>query len=401
MPKIVNQFCFVLLSCAMLSIASLCAQESVDKAAFFIEPSAHYALVVPNYGSAPKAGSVYAGSLSLGFQTRKDSSWQSYFGYPQTGVQFTYLHVENQLDLGTQYSLNPFITFNRPFGKKHSLDFKLGLGVAYHTNPFDSISNVENLAIGSPLTWYFNANAYYRVVVSKRLHLKIGGGFWHASNGHTSLPNFGQNYAAFGIGAQYYPALVNEYTKYERTPIDRTKYYYLRLGIGVGLQEYGGTSGPLNDPKYQITNSSLGLGILFRKYLLLQTGIGYRYYSSYAKSQLRNEFVDFKGSKIAAASNLFVFLGTELLFGHVGMDIQGGLNLWKPYFTHFYDEYEPRSKFDRAMKVLFSTRVGLNLYAINTAKVPKHNVSLGAFLHANYGQADYTSVILKYAVRLN
>jgi hypothetical protein len=77
------------------------------------------------------------------------------------------------------------------------------------------------------------------------------------------------------------------------------------------------------------------------------------------------------------------------------------LNLGKPYFTHFYDEYEPRSKFDKTMKVLFSTRVGVNLYAINTAKITKHNVSVGAFLNANYGQADYNSIILKYSIRLN
>lgn len=387
---------------ALFCIQILSAQNEDSKPAAFVEVEGFYSLVVPNYPSAPKAGNAYASTFSFGYQTKKDSSWQSYYGYPQTGIQFSYLHVQNQEEYGSQFALNPFITFNRPFGTKHSLDFKLGLGMAYHTAPYDSMDNPKNLAIGSPYSWYFNANLAYRFALTKRVHLKIGGGFWHASNGHTRLPNFGQNYGVFGLGIQYYPSEANPFTKYERTPINRTKkYYYLRAGVGFGIHEYGGTTEPIDGPKYLVSSASLAFGAVFRKYLLVKTGLAYQYYSSYVYSKSINEFSDFVGSKQVAGSNLILFLGTELMFGHISFDLQGGINLWKPYFSSFYDEYEDRSKFDKTMKLLFSTRLGLNLYLINTAKNPKHNFSVGVFMNANYGQADFSSIFANYSIRLN
>ncbi|MEZ4977888.1 MAG: acyloxyacyl hydrolase [Chitinophagales bacterium] len=391
----------VCLILVFIGVQHLSAQSIKSKASPFIEVEAFYSLLVPNYPSAPKPGNAYASTFSFGYQTKKDSSWQAYYGYPQTGIQFSYLHVQNQKDYGSQFAFNPFICFNRPFGTKHSLDFKLGLGMAYHTAPYDSIDNPTNLAIGSPYSWYFNANMAYRFVLNKRLHLKFGAGFWHASNGHTRLPNFGQNYGVFGLGLQYYPGEENPYTKYERTKVDRSKkYYYLRAGLGFGLHEYGGTTEPIGGPKYLISSASLAFGVVFRKYLLVKTGLAYQYYSSYAHSQIRKEFPSFDGLKQKAASNLILFLGTELMFGHLSFDLQGGLNLWKPYFSSFYDKYEDRSKFDKTMKLLFSTRLGLNLYAINTAKNPKHNFSIGVFMNANYGQADFSSIFTQYSFRL-
>ncbi|MGB1247337.1 MAG: acyloxyacyl hydrolase [Chitinophagales bacterium] len=393
-----KSYIFGLLS-VIISLSSY-SQEKNDNALFFLEPESHIAFVVPNYGAAPKAGISFAESLSLGWQTQKDSSWQSYYGFPQTGIQFTYLQTGNLDELGRQYSLNPFITFNKSLSEKSSLDFKLGLGVAYHTAPYDSLDNPKNQSIGGPVSWFFNANMYYRYALSKRIHLKIGGGFWHASNGHTTLPNFGQNYAAFGIGLQYYPIDGNPYTRYNNHTSNREKHFYLRGGYGIGIQEYGGTTGPKNGPKYITHAVTLSGAILFRKHLLVKSGLTYRYYDSYASSHDENEFPDFSGGKGKAASNLIFFLGTELLFGHVSFDLQGGLNLWKPYFTHFYDHYEEHGRFDRGMKRFFNTRVGINLYAINTAKLPKHNVSIGAFMHANSGQADYTSIAVNYTCRL-
>lgn len=393
----------ILLSICVFSFVLLVfGQEKQAKAPLFLEPETHIAFVVPNYGAAPSGGLCFAQSLSLGWQTQKDSSWQAYYGYPQTGIQFRYLQTGNLNELGSQYSLNPFITFNKAIGSKskHSLDFKLGLGVAYHTNPYDTIENPSNKAVGSAVSWFFEANMYYRYALSKRIHLKVGGGFWHASNGHTALPNFGQNYAAFGVGLQYYSGLENEFVKYDNAPAVREKHFYLKANYAIGLQEYGSTTGPKNGPMYKLSSSTVSGAMLFRKFLLVKAGFNYRYYETFAKSYERNQFPDFEGTKTQAASNLIFFMGTELMWGHVSLDVQGGLNLWKPYFPHFYDHYEDKSGFDRTMKVLFNTQVGVNLYLLNTAKLPKHNVSVGAYINTNYGQADFVSMGVGYTYRV-
>ena len=48
------------------------------------------------------------------------------------------------------------------------------------------------------------------------------------------------------------------------------------------------------------------------------------------------------------------------------------------------------------IKKSISSRLGAKLYAINTNKAPRHNLFLGAFINANFGQADFTELTLGY-----
>jgi hypothetical protein len=100
------------------------------------------------------------------------------------------------------------------------------------------------------------------------------------------------------------------------------------------------------------------------------------------------------------SSNIFWYLGTELLIGHLGLSFEGGANLYKPYYQTFYDEYGTDDGLKAFLKKTFNSRLGLNLYAKNANTNPKHNVYMGANISTNFGQADFAEGTFGYVMRI-
>ena len=76
----------------------------------------------------------------------------------------------------------------------------IGLGSSYFTQEYNgttySYNNIidnNNRAISTRFTWAFKAFLYYDVLNERKASLRLGAGFHHQSNGHTSLPNQGLN----------------------------------------------------------------------------------------------------------------------------------------------------------------------------------------------------------------
>ncbi len=87
--------------------------------------------------------------------------------------------------------------------------------------------------------------------------------------------------------------------------------------------------------------------------------------------------------------------------GHIGIDIMGGLNLYKPFYSEFNTVYEKNTGFRYLLKKHLASRMGLNLYVLNTNKLPKHNAFIGAHINANFGQADFTEFSIGYQLNIN
>ncbi|MDE5420378.1 hypothetical protein L3073_16700 [Ancylomarina sp. DW003] len=96
------------------------------------------------------------------------------------------------------------------------------------------------------------------------------------------------------------------------------------------------------------------------------------------------------------ASNIYFHLGSEFLIGHFGLDIEGGLNLYKPFYKEYYETHGSSNELKYKLKKYFSSRMGLNFYIINTNKLPKNNFFIGANINANFGQADFTELNFGY-----
>ena len=348
--------------------------------------------IVPNYlNGYPKSSVRVDGIVALHLRTN-DKKWAPYFNYPDVGVAVLGSYLGNSKIFGNQASIYPYINFKFN-DKPKPFFFKFGMGLAYFNTYFDAVTNPDNLAIGSPLSWHFNASFGKTLAYFEKGELRLSGGYFHSSNGHTQIPNFGLNSALLGF--EY---LFSGKTKTpERLKIkDAPSYWLVEHRSGLGFHELAATASPVGTPKYGVFTTGFNLGYVHREHIKYKAGVYARYYNSYL-----NYITNTHGSStIAQASNVYFMAGAEFLLGHMGIDIEGGLNLYKPFFREFYDTYEARGSVDYWTKALFNTRLGLNYYLFDCYSNRKWNFRIGAHINANFGQADFSDASVGVLLRL-
>jgi len=340
--------------------------------------------IVPNYTkNYPKASARVDGIASL-YLSAKDKKWAPYFNHPEVGISLLGSFLGNSKIFGNQFSIYPFINLNFN-NKPNPLFFKFGLGLAHFSTYYDAQTNPDNLAIGSPFSWHFNASFGKTLSYFNKGELRLTGGYFHSSNGHTQIPNFGLNSALIGLE---YIFKKNNQTK-ERVKLSESpSYWILEHRNGLGFHELAATYRPIGTPKYGVFTTGINVGYVHREHIKYKAGFYARYYNSYYNYIINN----YGSSTIAEAGNIYLMAGAEFLLGHVGIDIEGGLNLYKPFFKEFYTTFENRGKVDYWTKALFNTRMGLNYYLFDNYSGKKWNVRVGAHINANFGQADFSDV---------
>ena len=367
----------------------------------FIETELMGGKIVPNYSvNFPKSTIQSAIAINIGTLNKDTSGWAKYYNYPETGLSFFGSYLGNNKIYGNQFSLSPYIQFKLN-NKSKPFYIKLAIGASYFTTHFDSISNTDNVAIGSSFTWGFQAFLYKSIYHNNGVHLRLGGGYSHASNGHTQLPNFGLNSGLLSLAAQFYNPKKEVKQLTSTVSKQKSKNLFINFRQGLGFHELGATAEPVGGIKREVYTSSLSFGVVFNKHLKIRSGFAYRYYEQYNNYIKETENPDFINNPILSSSNLYFFIGSEFLMGHVGLDVMGGLNLYKPFYKEFNTAYEKNDGVKYLLKKLFTTRMGLNLYLLDANKLPKHNVFIGAHINANFGQADFTEFNLGYQFLIN
>jgi hypothetical protein len=364
---------------------------------FFFGPEYSIGKIVPTRSQFPGSGFSYYYILNLGvFNNSPINRWASFYNYPFTGISLTMNMLGNERIYGKQVTLMPYIELNTGNRLKNSIYFKLGLGCSYFTRHFDASEDPENKEIGSVLTWSFQSFMYYSLFTSKHLSISIGGGYLHSSNGHVQLPNFGLNQAAFSVSTKFFTKEINPdfQPKSSRITVNRENKFYLMARFGLGIHEYGSAGGPVGGPKRLVNSFTVSSGFLLRNYIKLDAGFAARYYHHYYNQIINTAPSNFSDKPKINASNLYFLLGAEFLVGRIGMDIEGGLNLYKPYYREHYLTLEGDIGFDYWLKQLFNSKLGLNYYLINPKKNPKINCFIGANITANFGQADFSEVCI-------
>lgn len=337
-----------------------------------------------------------------------DSEWAKQLNHPQTGFTFSFADMGNTEHVGHAITIVPFIDFNLS-PMKHRWNLKVGLGGSYFNKIYDPLENPDNKAISTHLTWSFRSNLYYKVLEREEYDIKLGLGYFHNSNGHMRLPNVGLN--TFLISA--YSEL-----KFKRKPASlsaadsagyrRTSqtYYCVRGGIGQKVLSKYSTQ------RKDVYAFSAATGKIINKTFKYGYGLYYRFYEDYydyirEDGQLVAEmYPEMKEKPVLYSSNIGVFANGELQLGHMGVEFEIGFNVYKPAYKFDWQINEEKYVNDHfewgelnwyyKVKKTISSRLGAKLYAINTNKSPRHNVFLGAFINANFGQADFSELTLGY-----
>ncbi len=385
--------------------------EKKSKSIFFIEPNLMLGKLVKNYSGFPKSNYRQTLFMDFGFyDNRKFNPASKYYNDPSSGISFAYSILGNDSVFGREIDFVPFIDFNASKQLKNSVHFKFGIGASYFTKHYNKISNPINEPIGSAFTWAFEAFIYKNFITRSHWNFKIGGGYLHASNGHTQLPNFGINSMMVSISARYFPIPLNldESKSIGGIEVDRTKHFFLQSRFGLGYHEFGGTTGPTDGPKKLVKTGVVSGGIIFKQHVCIRVGFNYRFYDHYYDYILNNptEVLTQDSSKLFIthprwnASAVTFIAGIEFLYNHIGMDIESGINISKPFYARFNDLYENDAQPFYFLKGFFATRMGLNYYLISTKKNPRNNVFIGAHINANFGQADFSEASIGYVFKL-
>ncbi|ANQ51067.1 acyloxyacyl hydrolase [Flammeovirga sp. MY04] len=142
--------------------------------------------------------------LRVGWKGYGRKRWQKLMGYPSYGFglyQATFFPEANIL--GSPSAVYGF--FNAPFKryKKWSLNYDLGVGLAYDFFGYDPENNPDQTAIGSDFNVYFTVSVEGEFKLSRRLDLTTGFLFTHFSNGRTRTPNKGVNLYGLNAGLKY------------------------------------------------------------------------------------------------------------------------------------------------------------------------------------------------------
>ncbi|MEM5565944.1 acyloxyacyl hydrolase [Psychroserpens sp. AS72] len=265
--------------------------------------------------------------LSYNRKTYGFKDWESRFNYPDWGFSFVYQDMKNSY-LGENYSLYAHYNF---YFLKRNLNFRIGQGIAYTTNPYDKNTNFRNNAYGSDLmsTTFLMFN-YKKENIFKGIGLQAGISVIHYSNANFRAPNTSTNTLAFNVGANY---LFNYENEPDYIPNSEEKKYkepikynfVLRAGVNesdvidVGQYPFFIISAYADKRLNRKSAIQVGTDIFFSKFL---EELIHFYSVAYPEFDIKGD-EDWK--------RVGVFVGHELFINKMSFVSQLGYYVYYPY----------------------------------------------------------------------
>ncbi len=337
--------------------------------------------------------------------------WAQRTNGPKTGISLGYTNFGNNREIGSSYTILPFIEFKAL--RSERLRIFTGMGLSYFDTKYDPVTNPFNLAITTDLVWSYRAFIYYKFIIGEKVDWRLGVGYYHHSNGHTRLPNQGFNSFLGSLSADL--KLGKEVPDPE-IEYESSKYGFISIRSGFGINALSVAAFNEKKPVYTLSGT---YGRVYNNTYKLGLGFYYRFYQHYYDYISNNEslvqdgreFAEFKDSPWFNASVFGLHFSAEVLLNHVSIDVQIGLNITKPAYKIDWRINEgwddtPRDipdfwvlgEFDTTfrMKHLISSRMGMKYYLFGTKEFRKHNVFAAFHINSNLGQADFSELSLGY-----
>ncbi len=173
-------------------------------------------------------------NVAYGVQTDGSKPWHHVLNFPFYGAALHHAVFFETDEMGPATAFYGFLGFPIKRSQRVSCGYGLGLGLTYNWKPYDKMNNAFNVAIGSYLTSYIEANLFCRYDLNSRWGLYGTLGFTHFSNGGIRKPNKGLNMLSPSLGMNYYfddrPLLIR------KTQAHYAGHYELALHLGLGIR---------------------------------------------------------------------------------------------------------------------------------------------------------------------
>jgi hypothetical protein len=381
MPK-----CLVLVCLTFLLPFILSAQPGDKRNLFVWESTLNFGYIVRNSPEVPHNKMPIFLSLNPSVQTRGRQEWHQFMGYPRVGCKLTLGYLGSNQNLGYLFGLTPNMTFNAFPKHWYSPEVNLGLGIAYFNKPFDEESNPGNLYIGSPVTVMAEAAVQIQPRINEKTSLLAGLRVVHCSNSHYQVPNLGMNIITAYVGILINTKPLIEKPEPSMLNIPKSR-IHLNFRSGIGIHELAKTVGPVGTPKYAIYVNDIYLSKRYGKLSNVHAGLEVKYYNSFYNYIVDNDFYPEK--KKIKATVFTAFLAHELMIKRFSLVTQGGINLYNKFYSDYMNQFLSERGFKLELKKIFSTRLGVQYYLLDPKYCSRTNVFLGAYIKANFGQADF------------
>ncbi len=189
--------------CSLIFLGVFCyAQEEKAPFAYTLDVSQFYGSILRHNPDISHLLTSHPAGLIVSYnkKTFGEKQWEQDFGYPDVGYSAIYQDLNNSI-LGRNIGLYAHYNF---YFLNRNLQFRLGQGLAYSTNPYDAETNFRNNAYGSRIlsSTYLLLN-YQKENIINGLGFKAGISVVHYSNANLRAPNTSTNTFAFNAGLVY------------------------------------------------------------------------------------------------------------------------------------------------------------------------------------------------------
>lgn len=295
---------------------------------FVLDASQFYGSILLHNPDISHLITDHPGGIILGFNRKRygHEAWESEFGYPDTGFSFVYQDMNNST-LGKNFGLYAHYNF---YFFKRNLQFRIGQGVAYNTNPYDKSENFRNNAYGTHLlsTTLVLLN-YHRENLVAGLGLKAGISLIHYSNANFKAPNTSTNTMALNLGLTYnLDDGTYEYLKPEtKEKIAEPIRYNLVFRSGVNESDV------IDSGRYGFWILSAYADKRLGRKSALQLGTDV-FFSNFLKELIRFQSTSFPELEVdpnADYKRVGVFIGHELFINKMSIEAQLGYYVYYPF----------------------------------------------------------------------
>ena len=312
-----------------LLIHSLGFAQEEDPKRYSIDFNPFYGSIILHNPDISHLISAHPAGLILGInkKTFGHQKWEMEYNYPDTGFSFVYQDFRNST-LGENFGLYAHYNF---YFLKRNLQFRIGQGIAYNSNPYDKTQNFRNNAFGSHFlsSTYLMLN-YNKEYITRRLGFKAGISVVHYSNANVKAPNTSTNTFGFNAGIVYnlddYEPL-GYIDHHETMEIQEPVRYNLAFRTGINESDV------INSGQFPFYIFSAYADKRLGRMSAIQLGADF-YFSNFLKELIRFQAISFPELNVNADDDykrIGVFVGHELFINKISVITQLGYYVYYPF----------------------------------------------------------------------
>jgi hypothetical protein len=302
--------------------------DSVPKR-YTMDVSSFYGSILLHNPDISHLISEHPGGLIMGFnrKTYGDEEWEELYNYPDLGYSFVYQDMINST-LGKNFGLYAHYNF---YFFKRNLQFRIGQGIAYNTNPYNKDENFRNNAYGSDFmsSTYLMLN-FHKENIFKGLGFKAGISIVHYSNANVKAPNTSTNTFALNAGL-IYDFNGGEQREFISTPnrekVTEPLRYNFTFRSGINESDIIGSG------KYPFYIFSGYVDKRLSRKSAIQLGADI-FFSNFLKELIRYQSIAFPEYGVAPDDDyrrIGLFLGHELFINKMSIIAQLGYYVYYPF----------------------------------------------------------------------